>query len=528
MQRTGSPGSPGGPRYSIFLRIQFVKKDPNHRAETAGSAVIALPESESSTEHPAALPHPLIREAGIAFRVFRDQHGRGWLQIDGATTVLDLAAPEAEVALLRRVAERRGMPRSYEVRECVEQLAAFARITTDVEPVYFRVAPVAGGVVIDVADAANTRIQVTGDGVEVRDTSGGPLFGRTPAMRPMALPAKTGDIEKLGKYVNLPAPALWLLVAWLTFCLCHACVVSVAIPILVLLGDQGSGKSFLCRLIRMLLDPSTVPIQSFPRSERDLAVAVHAQHVTVFDNMREIKPHMADALCQVATGGAFATRRLFTNRELESFQLHGALVLNTLHPNLVNQPDLAQRCLPLRLRALDGENRRREDELLAEFEEDLPGILRALLDLGSAILRELPTVRAQRPERLIGFSHWLAGLAAAQGRQESVYEHEYSAVLHAGMRDSLEEQPLIAAVLSLMDAAPSGEWSDTPTELLTALSSHVARRVQYSADWPQNPISLSKRLLAAQRALNSLGVDVQVGRRRERRIVLRRTGDDHE
>lgn len=116
--------------------------------------------------------HPLLASAGGRFRVFRDQHGRGWLQIDGSMTVLDLASPEVEVALLQRVVARGGMPRGHDVRECVDQLAAFARITADVEPVYFRVAPVAGGVVIDVADAANTRIRVTGEGVEILDTCG--------------------------------------------------------------------------------------------------------------------------------------------------------------------------------------------------------------------------------------------------------------------------------------------------------------------------------------------------------------------
>jgi len=152
-----------------------MKEERDKKVTTSKTDKSALPESNSQRKEVVAPSHPLLTAAGGRFRVFRDQHGRGWLQIDGSTTVLDLASPEAEVALLQRVVERGGMPRSHEVRDCVDQLAAFARITTDVEPVYFRVAPVAGGVVIDVADAANTRIRVTGEGVEVLDACGGPL-----------------------------------------------------------------------------------------------------------------------------------------------------------------------------------------------------------------------------------------------------------------------------------------------------------------------------------------------------------------
>ena len=150
-------------------------EDRDKKVTTSRTEESKFPESSSQRKDVVVPSHPLLTAAGGRFRVFRDQHGRGWLQIDGATTVLDLAAPEAEVALLQRVVERHGMPRNHEVRECVDQLAAFARITPDVEPVYFRVAPVAGGVVIDVADEANTRIEVTDEGVEVPNASGEPL-----------------------------------------------------------------------------------------------------------------------------------------------------------------------------------------------------------------------------------------------------------------------------------------------------------------------------------------------------------------
>ena len=57
-------------------------------------------------------------------------------------------------------------------------------------------------------------IWVTPKGVEVRKDGGGPLFYRTPAMRPLVVPADTGDIERLRRYVNLPDRERWLLIGF--------------------------------------------------------------------------------------------------------------------------------------------------------------------------------------------------------------------------------------------------------------------------------------------------------------------------
>jgi len=97
-------------------------------------------------------------------------------------------------------------------------------------------------------------------------------------------------------------------------------------------------------------------------------VSVQLAHLTVYDNVRFIRPALADALCRVASGGALVKRKLFTDSDTVTLSLHGAVVLNGIHA-FIDQPDLAQRCLPLTLLPLDEKSRRSEGELSRDFQK---------------------------------------------------------------------------------------------------------------------------------------------------------------
>ena len=68
----------------------------------------------------------------------------------------------------------------------------------------------------------------------------------------------------------------------------------------------------------MLVDPSTAPLRTTPRSEHDLYIAADNAHVVALDNISTLPPWLSDALCRLSTGGGFSTRTLYENREEES------------------------------------------------------------------------------------------------------------------------------------------------------------------------------------------------------------------
>lgn len=481
---------------------------------------LTQPEKHSTDQLPATSGNE-TKSTLIGLPVCCGNDGNTYITIadEGNSYALQIGSKQAN-NFIRHLARQSGTRLKYsELREINDELASHAEHSSETCDVYYRIASVKNGIELDIGDANHTRIQVTPGKVEPITEGSCTLFHRTAGMRPLPTPAQHGDLKLLRKYVNLDDPSVVLFVAWICYTLAHAKVPTSNYVILVLQGDQGSGKSTLCRLVQALIDPCVVGNQSFPNNKKDLVVAAQHAHVLFFDNMRNIKPSMADTLSIASTGGSTTTRRLYTDGEMHVHRLHVAMVLNGIH-SFVDQPDLAQRCLPLYLRPINEQKRRSESEFVAEFQADLPVIFRGLLDLIADILTLLPSIEVTNPERMIDFVRWLAAMEKVDGAPAGVYQMQYSEALTDSMHDSLMDNSLAAAVLSFMEDIGDVEWSGTPTELLQKLNFIVGSREQYARDWPRNAIALSKRLSALQAGLRRQGIEVTLSRGKERRITV--------
>ena len=85
----------------------------------------------------------------------------------------------------------------------------------------------------------------------------------------------------------------------------------IAKPILMLHGEQGSGKSTLQELIKMLVDPSIVKTLTFPRDINELIQQLSHNYIAYYDNISVIKEQNSDALCRAVTGTGFSKRQLY-------------------------------------------------------------------------------------------------------------------------------------------------------------------------------------------------------------------------
>jgi putative DNA primase/helicase len=170
-------------------------------------------------------------------------------------------------------------------------------------------------------------------------------------------------------------------------------------PVLVLNGEQGTGKSVFSRMIRSLVDPNAAPIRALSKHEHDLAVSAGNSWVLAFDNISSVPSLLSDALAGLATGRGFATRKHYTGREEEIFQASRPILLNGI-PLLTERADLADRTLTIHLAVIPDDARRPEDELFAAFDARQPAILGALLDGMSAALRYFPTVKIEVSPRM--------------------------------------------------------------------------------------------------------------------------------
>src|SRR5262249_27464426 len=149
--------------------------------------------------------------------------------------------------------------------------------------------------------------------------------------------------------------------------------------VLVLVGEQGSAKTFTARALRWLVDPAEPDLRGRPREERDVIVAARLNHVCAFYNFSGVRQEISDELARLATGTGFGARTLYTDLEETPFAGPRPVLLNGIG-SPVTSADLLDRAEILDLPRLDEGAYRPEAELWDEFHPAHPAALGLLLD----------------------------------------------------------------------------------------------------------------------------------------------------
>lgn len=384
-------------------------------------------------------------------------------------------------------------------------------------PVWYRCGKTANGFELDLHDEDGNRIRVE-DGKWSTVENSDVIFVESDTALPLPLPSNNPNLRKLRKYLNVDAQTQMLLEGYLSYTL-SAPKGSSKYVFLVVQGDQGTGKSLLCRLICRLLDPSILGLQAFPSSSKDLSIILNNTHLVVFDNVRSFNAATSDTLCIASTGGVSATRELYTDSTLSIKSLHGAIIFNSIH-GFVTQSDLAQRCLTIHTLPIKGAKRVPEEQLMTEFEADLPDILAGLLDLCAKVFEQLPNAKLIDPQRMIEFSRWLAAMELVYNAPEGAFQNVYSNLMHAAQLDTLTDNPLGARLIEFMDSYHCKVWEGTPTQLLDALQEGMPPESIRSRQWPSNATSLGKQLNGLKASLAALSYEVTMKRGKQRQIRI--------
>lgn len=318
-----------------------------------------------------------------------------------------------------------------------------------------------------------------------------------PLPRPAASENCPDPLEALRALLNIPPEDPWhRCLAWLA----GALRPRPPYPILVITGPAGSGKTFLARVLRALIDPSVAPVRRLPARDRHLLQLAFHNWILVFDLVHRVPTKISETLCALSSGDAL---------EIAQPDLRDPLVFEIARPVILVSPQdetqrawtpprtLANRTLTIQLARIA--HPRPEAALWSRFQALRSPLLAALADAVSTALRRFRDIDLGNVARFPDCAAWAAAAAPALGLPEPAVLTAFAdpASFWSG-RDPLRE-----AIHALL--ASTGVWTGPAEALLNQLRATVPL-----AALPSTPKGLSQALpripgICLSRARNEAG-----------------------
>jgi hypothetical protein len=206
-----------------------------------------------------------------------------------------------------------------------------------------------------------------GETITEETNGAGPvLFYDMPTWQPYKLEETTFDY--LAKIGSLPIWDHdrdlygWAFQVWLqTLFFSELCPTK---PLLVMLGEKGSGKSMGLRLVLRLLFGEFAEVSGIPDKPDAFAVAANHYHLYALDNMDTLEGWMRDKLARISTGGMDEYRKLYTSKELGILRYRCWVAITARTPDTLRRDDIADRLLLLPLKRIEDDQRGRELEFM--------------------------------------------------------------------------------------------------------------------------------------------------------------------
>jgi hypothetical protein len=268
-------------------------------------------------------------------------------------------------------------------------------------------------------------------------------------------------------------------------------------------GEQGSGKSVRCELCKAVIDPSVPMRTGLPNSVQDLMVITNHSHVVVFDNLSGIRSEMSDALAALSTKAGFQTRRLYTDAEVHTIEVTRPFMLNGIG-DFIHRPDLMDRAIPIRLKAMPPDARRTEEEIRREFAQLLPELLHDLYMAVAHAVRTMGTTPSPSSIRMADAAHWAVAAEEGAGLPKGTILAALENA-QASMQTDLATQDTLFP--SLERVLVERDFEGRPAELLARLLE--ARENWNDRYFPTNAAQLSTKLRRIRPTLVKVGIHIE-------------------
>lgn len=200
--------------------------------------------------------------------------------------------------------------------EVIEMLEAMALFEGKQHQVGIRVAAQDEYCYLFLADAEWRCVRISAEGWQVISSAECPIRFVNSGGLPLPMPVNGGALSDLRSILNVDDEDWELMKGFLIACF----LPKGTFPILVVGGEQGSGKTFASGTARRVGDSVRSSSRRVPDEKDFLSAASHG-HVLAFDNLSGVPPWLAGALCSAVTGTGFTTGNFTPLRRSSSFGL---------------------------------------------------------------------------------------------------------------------------------------------------------------------------------------------------------------
>lgn len=368
-----------------------------------------------------------------------------------------------------------------------------------------------------------------GDGIAVKITSESweiaqdppILFRKFSHQKPQIEPKRGGKVEELLSFLNLRyddggklSGEQLLILCWLVFGL----VPNLPHPSPILNGGQGSKKTTFLKVLKALLDPSSVETKRAPAVETEFMQTASHHLFLILDNVTSLPSWLSDSICSIITGAGYSKRELFTDDDDIFYSFKHLVGINGINL-VVEKADLLERSLIFSLTR----NRKFKTERVfwTQFEKRKPYLLGAMFD---TLVKTLQLIKnASEPEgefRMADFVHWGSAIAQALGYKSEDFINAYKVNINNQNTEALDASPVGTCVIYFM--SDQENWSGSPTELLSEFEK-IAEKLkinQKSKAWPKDPRWLWRRINEVLPNLEDAGIKAERNKQDSRLIIL--------
>jgi hypothetical protein len=275
-----------------------------------------------------------------------------------------------------------------------------------------------------------------------------PLFFRTfSTQQAHPEPVPDGDPWLFFNHANVAEENRLLLMVWII----AAFVPRIPYPALLVSGSAGAGKSFFCKQLKRIVDPSATELQESPKKDDDFDLLLYKHFCVALDNISNIPIARADRLCSAITAAYIEKRMLHTDLDTIVLPCNPRVILNGINA-LTNRADLLDRSITIHLDRINPNCRRIESELNDAFYNDLPAILGGVADVLCKAMALYPTVKLSSYPRMADFCRWGYCVAEALGGRGAEFLKSYAGNSAKLGESLLENDSFMSGLVQMMDA----------------------------------------------------------------------------